>query len=158
MTDTQKLYRIPEEGVIAGVCAGLADYFDIDVTLIRVIFVVLTFAGAGFGVLLYILLAILTPTKGSKGAAEFASSEDFQDGKDSLRETGENLQKTAADIKENLSGSKIKLRNYLGIGLVLFGIWLLLEQFMPDLFIVDWNYVWPVFLVLLGLMILSKRK
>ncbi|MEX0934476.1 MAG: PspC domain-containing protein [Candidatus Saccharimonadales bacterium] len=158
MTDTQRLYRIPEEGIIAGVCAGLADYFDIDVTLVRVVFVVMTFANVVFGALLYILLAILTPTKASERTTKFTDSEDFQDVKESLREAGEDLQEAAADIKENLSGNRAKLRNYLGIGLVIFGLWLLLEQFIPDLFNVSWDYVWPVLLVVLGLMILSKRK
>jgi len=46
--------------MIAGVCGGLAKYFNIDVTLIRVGFVFLTFF-TGFAVFLYIILAIVAP-------------------------------------------------------------------------------------------------
>jgi len=46
--------------MIAGVCAGLADYFGIDPTIVRIIFVILVFAGLG-GVLVYGILWLITP-------------------------------------------------------------------------------------------------
>ena len=46
---------------ICGVCAGIAKYFDIDPTIVRIIAVVLTLATSGWGLLLYILLCILMP-------------------------------------------------------------------------------------------------
>ncbi len=158
MADTQRLYRIPEEGIIAGVCAGLGDYFDIDVTLVRVVFVVMTFASAGFGILLYVLLAILTPTRGSAAANQAGGSKDVDDIKESLQEIGDDLQEAAADVKRSVSANKNRLRNYLGAGLVAFGLWLLASQFMPELIEIRWNYIWPVLLIALGLMILSRRK
>jgi len=45
---------------LAGVCSGLGEYFDVDPTLIRVLFVVAFFAVGG-GLLLYIILAIMMP-------------------------------------------------------------------------------------------------
>ncbi|WP_032487629.1 PspC domain-containing protein, partial [Yersinia pestis] len=42
---SKKLYRVPEEGMIKGVCAGLAHYFDIPVRLVRVIMVLSLFFG-----------------------------------------------------------------------------------------------------------------
>lgn len=56
----KKLYRDPEQGMIAGVCAGVADYFEIDVTIVRVIWIVLAFA-ASFGLLLYLACWIAFP-------------------------------------------------------------------------------------------------
>lgn len=51
---------------ICGVCAGLAEYFGIDATLMRVIYAVLTVFSAAFpGVVLYIILAIIMPDKGN---------------------------------------------------------------------------------------------
>jgi phage shock protein C len=48
--------------MIAGVCAGLAEYLDIDVTLARVGYVLLSILSAGFpGTLLYIILWIVMP-------------------------------------------------------------------------------------------------
>ena len=65
--DVKKLYRTQEDRMIAGVCTGLAAYFNIDVTLIRVIFVVLALLGGG--ILLYLLLWIFIPDQ-PDGAAE----------------------------------------------------------------------------------------
>jgi phage shock protein C len=58
--EEKKLYRSADDRWLAGVCGGLADYFSIDVTLIRVIFIVLALIGLG-GVLLYLLLWVLVP-------------------------------------------------------------------------------------------------
>lgn len=46
---------------IAGVCAGLANYFDIDVTLVRVLFVVALFLGFSLGFWVYLILWIIAP-------------------------------------------------------------------------------------------------
>lgn len=57
----KKLYRSPNR-VLAGVCGGVAEYFDVDPTLIRVIYLVLSLFSAAFpGVLLYIILMIMIP-------------------------------------------------------------------------------------------------
>ena len=56
----KKLYRDPDDKRIAGICSGLAWYFDVDLTLIRVLMLVALFAGsAGFWV--YIILWIAVP-------------------------------------------------------------------------------------------------
>ncbi|MEO1645373.1 MAG: PspC domain-containing protein, partial [Chloroflexota bacterium] len=47
-------------GKLAGVCSGLANYFDVDVTLVRLAFVVATLIG-GPGLLVYIILALVLP-------------------------------------------------------------------------------------------------
>ena len=57
----KKLYRSSNR-IIAGVCGGIAEYFDIDPTLIRVVYVILSLFSVAFpGVLLYIILMILIP-------------------------------------------------------------------------------------------------
>jgi phage shock protein C len=57
----KKLYRSSNR-IMAGVCGGIAEYFDIDPTLIRVAYVALSLFSAAFpGVLLYIILMILIP-------------------------------------------------------------------------------------------------
>ena len=57
----KKLYRSSNR-ILAGVCGGIAEYFDVDPTLIRVVFAVLTLFSATFpGLLLYIILMILIP-------------------------------------------------------------------------------------------------
>ena len=57
----KKLYRSSDR-IVAGVCGGIAEYFDIDPTLIRVVYVILSLFAVAFpGVLLYIILMILIP-------------------------------------------------------------------------------------------------
>lgn len=58
----KKLYRDTKNEMLAGVCAGLAKYLDIDPTIIRLIWVVITFAG-GSGLIAYIICAIVIPTE-----------------------------------------------------------------------------------------------
>jgi phage shock protein C len=59
-TARKKLVRSTNDRKIAGVCAGLADYFDLDPTIIRVLWV-LAFFCAGSGLLAYIILWIAVP-------------------------------------------------------------------------------------------------
>jgi phage shock protein PspC (stress-responsive transcriptional regulator) len=56
----KKLYRNPDDVVIAGVCSGIAMYFGIDAVIIRLLFVLSVFFG-GFGIPLYIVLWIIIP-------------------------------------------------------------------------------------------------
>ncbi|HAF62444.1 MAG TPA: PspC domain-containing protein [Anaerolineaceae bacterium] len=64
----KKLYRSRNNRMIAGVCAGLADYFEIDPTIVRIIFVILVFAGLG-GMLVYAILWLITPEEPLPGDA-----------------------------------------------------------------------------------------
>ena len=57
----KRLYRIREGAMFAGVCAGLAAYFNIDVTLVRVIFVILAILTHGFWLLAYFIMMIVVP-------------------------------------------------------------------------------------------------
>ena len=58
----RKLYRAEEGKMIAGVCAGLAEYFAIDPTLVRLAWVLFCALG-GSGVLAYIICALILPSK-----------------------------------------------------------------------------------------------
>lgn len=55
-----KLFRDPENSRVAGVCAGLAQYFDVDVVLIRVLMLVAIFAATA-GIWIYVILWIVVP-------------------------------------------------------------------------------------------------
>ena len=56
----KKLYRNTENKMLAGVCSGIADYFDIDPTLVRLGWVLFSLLG-GSGLLAYIIAAIVIP-------------------------------------------------------------------------------------------------
>lgn len=62
MAETRKLYRSRTNRMVAGVCGGLAQYFNVDATLMRVLFVVLTVLG-GAGPLIYLVMWIIVPNE-----------------------------------------------------------------------------------------------
>lgn len=55
-----KIYRSRYQRVIVGVCGGIAEYFNVDVTLVRLIFL-LAAATGGTGILMYLILAVVLP-------------------------------------------------------------------------------------------------
>ncbi|WP_370813937.1 PspC domain-containing protein [Butyricicoccus pullicaecorum] len=60
--NTQKrLYRSAVDRKICGVCGGLADYFGLDSTLVRLAFIALAVLGFSTGIILYILAAVVMP-------------------------------------------------------------------------------------------------
>lgn len=62
---SKRLYRDENDKIIGGVCAGLANYFGIDVVIVRVIFVVLAIS-FGFGLIPYIILWVVSPSSSTK--------------------------------------------------------------------------------------------
>ena len=60
MDESKRLYKSRNNKMICGVCAGIADYFNIDPSIVRVLWAVLALA-AGTGVLAYIACAIILP-------------------------------------------------------------------------------------------------
>jgi phage shock protein PspC (stress-responsive transcriptional regulator) len=57
----KRLYQISEGAMFSGVCNGLAAYFDVDVTIVRIIFVALTVVTKGAWILAYLVLAFVIP-------------------------------------------------------------------------------------------------
>lgn len=143
----KKLYRNNEDSIIAGVCGGLADYFEIDVTLVRVIFVLLLIGG-GSGFLIYLVLWLITPVKGEEEI-------DFKE------EAGELLEKTAKktktmakEIKKEIKVSKRHPGSIFGLILMSLGILILIEKIVPVY--INWEYVWPIILVAFGAYLVFK--
>jgi phage shock protein C len=68
MDPTRKLYRSRTNRQVAGVCGGLAEYFNVDVTLMRVLFILLGLLGAT-GIILYIAMWIIVPQEPPVGGA-----------------------------------------------------------------------------------------
>ncbi|MFM2327120.1 MAG: hypothetical protein RIR31_1322, partial [Bacteroidota bacterium] len=62
-TGHKRLFRNENDKVLGGVCSGLANYFNIDVVIARIIFVVLLFSGVGF--LTYIIMWVAVPSTAS---------------------------------------------------------------------------------------------
>ena len=58
----KKLYRSRENAMLAGVCGGIGEYFDIDPTVVRLAWVILGFCG-GVGIWAYIIAAVIIPQR-----------------------------------------------------------------------------------------------
>jgi phage shock protein C len=58
----KRLYRVENDRIIFGVCGGVAEYFSVDPSIVRIVWAVLTLAW-GAGLLAYIIAAIVVPKK-----------------------------------------------------------------------------------------------
>jgi phage shock protein C len=127
----EKLYRSYDKKVIGGVCAGLAEYFNIDTVIVRLIFILLTLA-AGQMILVYILAWIIIPS----------------------RKPGE-IESVQPDTLTPVRAGSDSKGMWFGIILVLLGVVFLLDNF----FYWDWwNYsrFWPLLVIALGLIIIYR--
>jgi phage shock protein PspC (stress-responsive transcriptional regulator) len=61
MPSKKKYYRSKTDRMLGGVCGGMADYLGLDTVLVRVLWVVLTLALFGTGLIAYVLLWLLAP-------------------------------------------------------------------------------------------------
>lgn len=61
--DINKIQRSTTDRIIAGVCAGIAEYFKIDPSIVRLLWVLASFASVGIGILVYIILIFIFPEK-----------------------------------------------------------------------------------------------
>ncbi|MCI8822364.1 MAG: PspC domain-containing protein [Lachnospiraceae bacterium] len=57
----RKLTRSASNRMVCGVCAGVGEYFQVDPTVIRLLWAILTFCGVGSGILVYIIAAVIMP-------------------------------------------------------------------------------------------------
>jgi len=135
--ETKKLFRSVDDNIIAGVCGGLAQYFQIDSSLVRIIFVLLAIGG-GSGLLIYLILWLVIPVK-----------------KETERENDKDKVKSIAkEIKLETKMKRTKRINILGVVLILVGLVSLWNQVFPKL--IDWEIVWPVILVLIGILLIFR--
>jgi len=157
LTMNKKLYRSRKDYMIAGVCGGIAEYFDIDSTLVRLLAVLVVLIG-GAGVVAYIIAWIVIPKNPDQVSDEaFEEREKIKEKvkkgtKDVIKEVKEHFE------SEELSHKSEKNRRILGgIIVIAVGLIFLLNGFFPW---VGWNKLWPVILIAVGItiMIQALRK
>lgn len=147
-----RLYRSNSDKMLGGVCGGLAKYFRIDTSIIRLLFVVLTVAG-GFGPLLYIILWIVVPPDGH--ATPLGQGDDFN-----KAEFKERAGMMRDDFVGAVSSPNRNVVRIVGIGLVLGGAFLVLRQL--DLSWLNWldringGVVWASLILLAGVALLVR--
>jgi phage shock protein PspC (stress-responsive transcriptional regulator) len=141
----KKLQRIEQDKMIAGVCTGLAEYFDIDVTWIRIAFVIAVLAGAS-GILVYIVFWIAVPKRPY------------------LPDYGQlNVDYKAAERVNNLNSAFPKKKKgngrlIVGSFFIFFGIFFLLNEFdlIPQW--IEFQNLWPLILIFMGLFTLANAR
>ncbi len=154
-----KLYRSRTDRMICGVCGGLAKYFNVDPVLVRIIFVLLILAH-GLGILAYIIIAIVVPLEGSRATSTRETTrENIEEIKATAVEFGEELRATftrkdkPAEEKTEATKKSRQSQNLLGIILIAIGL-LILMGTMNLFWWFRWDYLWPVLLIIVGLLII----
>lgn len=144
------IYRSEENKILAGVCGGLGEYFNVDPNIIRIIFIILTIFG-GSGLIIYLVLWIILPSK-----LHTASGKNpFQE---NMSEVRTKAQKFAHDIQNSVNSNPNKRpsNRLLAYGAILLGIIFLLNNFgFNDL--INFDRLWPILLILLGGAIILRK-
>ena len=149
----KKLYRNEQEKMIAGVCEGLAEYLDIDVTWIRIAFVVAVLAGFS-GILAYIILWIALPPKPyTLNSGQFNADYKVYDNKSYANNP-------VADPNQPVNPNQIKKSNngsiIAGLILILFGSFFLLNEFDYIPYWFDFGKLWPFVFIIPGILMVVK--
>lgn len=139
----KKLYRSRKDKMIGGVAGGLGDYFEVDPTLIRILFVVATVLG-GSGVLAYIILWIVIPE-------ELINPNPSMNTESTEQNPGENQNTNQQPRYQN----EHPRRNLGGIILIAVGILFLGHNFIPSIHFEDF---WPFILIIIGVSLLLKSS
>jgi len=131
-----KFYRSRTESMIAGVCGGVAEYFGLDPTLVRIGAVIFSFVG-GYGLIAYIICWIVVP---QKPLAE------------SLDETSTEVQTGLEEEKKPEWGGGAV---FFGAMLIIIGLLMVLDNFIP-IFWLSFSKLWPILIIVVGILILLK--
>lgn len=144
--DFGKLTRSSNNAILGGVCAGLSDFFNVDVSLVRLIFALLVvFGGSGF--LLYIILWIILPSdKSTPGITE-----------ENIKLNAQEIKKTASHIaqKFEVASRRENSKRMFGVILLFLGFGFLMANF--GIFSFNWlGKLWPLILIFIAFSILSN--
>ena len=167
MNGNARLYRSTSDAMLGGVCAGLGNYFHIDPTIIRLVFLLLSLFTAGGFVVVYLIMWVLIPTAGSTASTP---NEVMQE---NINEIGARVRGATSSMtntsnpgaansgQSQLSqgtGSASQVRpNNAAMWLIIIGAFFLLANF--GLFrAIHWGMWWPVLLIGLGVVLVARRN
>ena len=152
----KKLQRNEQEKTVAGVCAGLAEYFDVDVTWIRIAFVLAVLAGFS-GVLAYIVLWIAVPVKPFvPNYSQFNA--DYKVYDNAANPNGPINDPAFSGIpypKKKKSGNGGVI---IGLIFVMFGAFFLLDEFHFVPYWFEFHKLWPLVFIIPGIMMITNAN
>jgi phage shock protein PspC (stress-responsive transcriptional regulator) len=139
-----KLYRSRRNRMLFGVCGGLAEHFNVDPALVRLIAVLLALTN-GVGIVVYLILALVMPL----GTADAAGA----------RQITREREEEVTEAVDHTGKVRRRNRGILGIVLIVVGVLSLLAS-LNFLWWLRWVYLWPLALIAIGLIIilLTRRK
>jgi len=105
-TEGRRLFRNPDDHLVAGVCAGIANYFDVDPVWIRLAFAIFTPIG-GTGLILYIMLWIIVPKAVTRADRMAMKGE-----KQNLQGFKKNFEEELSSVRQNLSNFGIEAKPF----------------------------------------------
>lgn len=153
-----KIYRSRDDRVVFGVCGGLAKYFGVDSTILRLIFIVATLFH-GSGILLYIILTIIMPEeKGVERVKEKKISDEVSEvpeTSEAVREESEIDVQSVASIEREVQPREER-RRVLALGLIVIGSYFLLKDFIS--IYVSSSQILGIILLLLGMALILKKS
>ena len=147
-TNSKRLRRSEKDSMLFGVAGGMAEYFDIDPTLVRAVWVVLVLASAGTALIAYIALAIIMPKH------EAASGKSSQ----AADENAEDIPEDAAEVVPHNSGEGRWTAGSKLLGLILIalgGIFLVSNLGIFSWW--RWDVFWPLILIAIGAALIFGR-
>ncbi|SKB86841.1 PspC domain-containing protein [Daejeonella lutea] len=152
----KKLQRNEQEKSVAGVCAGLAEYFDVDVTWIRIAFVLAVLAGLS-GVLAYIVLWIAVPVKPYvPNYGQYTA--DYKVYDNAAGPIGPINDPAFAGIpypKKKKSGNGGVV---MGIIFVIFGAFFLMDEFHFVPYWFEFHKLWPLVFIIPGIVMITNAN
>lgn len=149
-----RLERSTANKVVAGVCGGIAEYLQVDPTLVRVFFVVGTIVTGGLGLLAYIVLIVLMPLPGQP--APFVKQTGVSTSTVEGAATGDPAATTPVLAAPEDPEAAERRRAAFGFVLIALGAIFLLGN--AGLFrIVRWELAWPLVLIAIGALLLAQR-
>ncbi len=138
MAYTRRLYKSSGDKMISGVSGGMAEYFGIDPVFVRLGWVASVFLTGGISILIYIIMIIVVPKTGYTPAA------------------GEEGGESALESDETGRQRRERNRYFLGIGLVLAGVALLIYNMNLYLLrTIDWGILGAVAVIGVGAALLA---
>ncbi len=142
---SKMLSRSESDRMIAGVCGGIANYFDIDSSVVRLLFVCIILLG-GSGLLAYFILWLVLPSESDKNKE---MEQVMKKNSTELKTAAESVAKEAKEVTQK-SGKSVW-----GLFLIGFGLVLLLQNFgFAHYLMLD--KTWPIILVVFGFLILGR--
>src|SRR6266545_1524853 len=139
---SRRLYRSQTESVLGGVAGGVAEYLDVDPAIVRVLWALLAIITGGVFFLLYIVMWIVVPL----APEDWEASEGEAAAPGAVPPSGWNPQPARRGRRRSGSGSWI-----FGLVLIGLGLYFLAREYLPD---VNFDRLWPLGLVLLGVVLL----